>query len=195
MKKFLLMGVVIALACVSCNVQKKAAEQEEAKNPGYRRTAIEIPCKENGFDDAEYFRGTGTATAINQQNARRAALQNAKAMVREKLGGFVSGLSMDYSRNVTGAAQASKVQSIIEGEFATAVEKELNDAEQTCEKGFVLDDGNFEYWISIQIPKKQLIENVTTQLSNNEELEIEFNRDQFRKFAEERMKQMKGEDK
>ena len=113
-------------------------------------------------------------------------------MVREKLGGFVQGLSTDYSRNVAGEAQAAKVQSIIEGEFATLVEKELNDAQQTCEKGFVLQDGLFEYWIAIQIPKQQLIENLTSQLSRNEELEIEFNREEFRKFAEDKMKRMQA---
>ena len=186
MKKIILAMLVVAL-CASCASKKQTPL---AQNPGYQRTAIEVPCAENGFDDAAYFRGTGTSTAVNQQNARRAALQQAKAMVREKLGGFVQGLSTDYSRNVTGEAAASKVQSIIEGEFATLVEKELNDAEQTCEKGFVLQDGLFEYWIAIQIPKQQLVENLTTQLSNNEELEIEFNREEFRKFAEDKMKRM-----
>lgn len=186
MKKIILAMLIVAL-CASCASKKQAPL---AQNPGYQRTAIEVPCAENGFDDAAYFRGTGTSTAVNQQNARRAALQQAKAMVREKLGGFVQGLSTDYSRNVTGEAVASKVQSIIEGEFATLVEKELNDAEQTCEKGFVLQDGLFEYWIAIQIPKQQLVENLTTQLSNNEELEIEFNREEFRKFAEDKMKRM-----
>ena len=187
MKKILL-SILVVSVCASCGSQKQV--QQVAYEPSYQRTPIEVPCTENGFDDAAYFRGTGTSTTTNQQSARRAALQQAKAMVREKLGSFVQGLSTDYSRDVTGEAAASKVQSIIEGEFATLVEKELNDAEQTCEKGFVLRDGLFEYWIAIQIPKQQLIENLTTQLSNNEELEIEFNREEFRKFAEDKMKRM-----
>ncbi len=187
MKKLTVIAMT-ALICMSCASKKEVAP---AQNPGYSRTKIEVPCKEFGFDNAEYFRGTGTATASNQQNARRAALQNAKAMVREKLGGFVSGLSTDYSRNFAGEGQASKVQSAIEGEFATLVEKELNDAEQTCEDGYVLADGLFEYWIAIQISKQQIVEELTSKLSENEELEIEFNRDQFRKYAEEKMAKMK----
>lgn len=189
MKKLTIIAMT-ALICMSCASKKAAAPA--AQNPGYSRVKIEVPCKEFGFDNAEYFRGTGTATASNQQNARRAALQNAKAMVREKLGGFVSGLSTDYSRNFAGEAQAAKVQSAIEGEFATLVEKELNDAEQTCEDGYVLSDGLFEYWIAIQIPKQKLIEDLTSKLSSNEEMEIEFNRDQFRKYAEEKMAKMKA---
>ena len=153
MKKILLVIFSVAL-CVSCASKKNVAQPQQ--NPGYSRVEIEVPCKQSGFDDADYFRGVGTSTAPNQQNARIAALQNAKSIVKEKLGGFVSGLSTDYSRNVAGDAQAAKVQKIIEGEFATLVEKELNDAEQTCEKGYVLSDGLFEYWIAIQIPKKKL---------------------------------------
>ena len=91
---------------------------------------------------------------------------------------------------MTGEAAASKVQSLIEGEFATLVERELNDAEQICEKGFVLQDGLFEYWIAIQIPKQKLVEDLTSRLDANEELEIEFNREEFRKFAEDKMKRM-----
>lgn len=192
MKKSLFIAMA-AVMCMSCAAKKKTVQPSQ--NPGYSRTRIEVPCKEFGFDNADYFRATGTATALNQQSARKAALQNAKSMIREKLGGFVSGLSMDYTRNFTGQAQASKVQSAIESEFATLVEKELNDADQTCEDGFVLNDGNFEYWISIQIPKKKLVEELTSNLSANEELEIEFNRDQFRKFAEEKMAKMKAEQK
>ena len=81
MKKILLSMLVVAL-CASCATKK-------IEKYGYARVELEVPCSKEGFDDAEYFRGTGTASAINQQNARRAALENAKSMVHEKLGGFV----------------------------------------------------------------------------------------------------------
>lgn len=184
MKKILLAMLVVAL-CASC-----AGKKEVARAKVTRGVKIEIPCADSGFDNKEYFRATGTATAVNLQNARRAALQNAKAMVREKLGGFVQGLSTDYSRNVAGEAEASKVQSIIEGEFATLVERELNDVEQTCEELIQLPDGLYESWISIQISKQSLVEDLTSRLSDNEELEIEFNRDEFRKYAEDKMNRM-----
>ncbi len=184
MKKILLSMLVIAL-CASC-----ASKKEVSRTTANRGVKIEVPCATSGFDDADYFRATGTATAVNLQNARRAALQNAKAMVREKLGGFVQGLSTDYSRNVAGEAQASKVQGIIEGEFATLVERELNDAQQTCEELIQLPDGLYESWIAIQISKKSLVEDLTSRLDDNEELEIEFNRDEFRKYAEDKMNRM-----
>lgn len=177
--------LVVAL-CASCASKQQTVNV--AKNPF--GVAVEMPCAETGFDNAEYIRATGTATNISLENARLAAFENAKAVVNRKLGGFVQGLSTDYSRNVGGEAKASKVQRMLEGEFATLVEKELNDAEQTCEKMSYTADGNYMVFISIQIPKKQLIDNLITTLDKNEELEIEFNRDEFRKYAEDKLKRM-----
>lgn len=181
--------MLIVALCASCASSKKSMVFGK-KNPGYRRVQIEVPCAEYGFDNAKYFRGTGTATAVNQQAARRAALQNAKAMVTEKLGGFVQGLSTDYTRTVQGDAKASNVQGIIESEFATLVERKMNDVVQTCEKGFVLQDGLFEYWIAVEVSKQEIVDELTSRLESNKELEIEFNRDEFRKYAEDKMARM-----
>ena len=184
MKKILLSMLVVAL-CASCATKK-------IEKYGYSRVELEVPCSKEGFDDANYFRGTGTASAINQQNARRAALENAKSMVHEKLGGFVAGLTSDYSNNMRGAAQASDVEGVFESEFETLIEKHLNDAQQICEKGFMLKDGLFEYWISIEIPKKQLIEDIAQQLDENQKEGVKFNRDEFRKYAEKKAAEMKS---
>ena len=191
MKKVIL-GMLVVAMCASCASKNMVAP---AKDGGYKRTEIEVPCSKEGMGDAKFFRGTGTATAVNQQNARHAALQNAKAMIRETLGGLVQGLSVDYSRQVAGEAQAAKVQGIIEGEFAQLVEEKLNNGNITCEKGYTLQDGLFEYWMSMEISREELLDDLTSALSQNEELEIEFNRNEFRKFAEEKMAKMKESQK
>ena len=94
------------------------------------------------------------------------------------------------NKNESGTIHDESRSCIIEGEFATLVERELNDAEQTCEELIQLPDGLYESWISIQISKQSLVEDLTSRLSDNEELEIEFNRDEFRKYAEDKMNRM-----
>lgn len=179
--------LVVAL-CASCAGKKQVAQ---ATTNAFGMD-LDMPCAEYGMDNDDYFRATGTGTNLSLENARLAALENAQAMVNRKLGGYVQGLSTDYSRNVRGDnAKASKVQSIIEGEFARLVEEKLDHAQQTCDKLKILPDGNFIAFISIQIPKKELLDDLTNALSENEELEIEFNRNEFRKFAEEKMAKMK----
>ena len=139
------------------------------------------------MDDDDYFRDLGIGTSINKQSARKAAVESAKSMIKSRLGGMIKGVSTDYSRTVAGQAPADKVQRIIEEEFTQVVEKMLNDADKTCEDMYKVASGEFESYYAIQISKKEIINKVSNVLSSNEELEIEFNREQFRKFAEKRM--------
>lgn len=190
MKKILLSILVVGL-CASCGSQKQVQSVAQTPGPSYSRTPLDVPCLEESMDDDDYFREVGTASNTNQQNARSAAFNNAKQMILQRLGGFIQGLATDYSRDVAGQARASKVQRIIEDEFAILVEYELNHAGKTCEKIFIDNQGLFESWIAISIPKQRLIENLIDQLSKEEELEAIFNREEFRKYAEERAKRMK----
>ena len=182
MKKILLSMLIVAL-CAGC-ASKKVAEY------GFERVKVEIPCKQEGFDDANYFRATGTATAMNAQSARRAALEGAKSMINEKLGGFVAGLTSDYNGNLRTNAKTADVEGVYEAEFETLIEKTLNDAQQTCEEMFVNRDGAYESWIAIEIPKKQLIEDMAKQIEESGK-NVKFNREEFRKFAEKKAADMK----
>ena len=154
-------------------------------------TFYEMPCVDASLDDDDYFKGLGVGTHINLQSARTAAMQSARQMLLERLGGFVQGLTSDYARTVAGQAPADKVQRELEDGFDKLVEKAVNDAQKTCEKFSQLKTGEFQSYIAIRIPKKQLLDNMLNTLSENEELEIEFNRDQFRKYAKDRMEEMK----
>ncbi|MBR4917900.1 MAG: hypothetical protein IKZ52_01615 [Bacteroidales bacterium] len=187
MKKVSLVMMIIAaaLAFASCKSSKQVVQ-----TPPPGRTEIELPCVDESMDNDEYFRAMGTATNMNMQNARSAAFDAAKSMLNKRLGGFITGLSTDYSRTVAGDAQMEKVQRMMEGEFYQVVERMLNDAAKTCEKMYQNQTGNYESFIAIQVSKKELVNKMADRLSDNQELEIEFNRDQFRKFAEKKMKEL-----
>lgn len=188
----LILIAAFALVFSACKTQQTVSTTPPP--PG--RTEIELPCVEESMDNADYYRAMGTAENVNMQNARTAAFDAAKSMLKRRLGGLVKGLSTDYSRSVAGDTQQDKVQRIMEGEMYTVVEKMLNDAAKTCEKMYQNASGNYESYIAIQVSKKEMVNQMSTKLSANEELEIEFNRDQFRKFAEKKMKEMedyKGE--
>lgn len=188
MKKLVLFASIACLCLTGCKSKQQVAYQATQND----MVEIEIPCKETGFDDADYFRGTGTAKNINKQSARKAALDAAKSIIRGKLGGFVQGLASDYSTTVAGQADSEKVQRLMENEMNEVVERMLNDAEQICEKLYQSKNtGHYESWFSVQIPKKEMVNNMEQALSDSEELEIYFKRDQFRKYAEQKIKEMK----
>lgn len=149
---------------------------------------IELPCASYDRDTKEYFTGMGIGENVNMQNARTAAFSAAKNMVLLKIGGMAKGLSTSYNKTMSGGAAQDDVSRIVEGEIATVVERMLNDAESTCEKLYQTTSGAYQSHMAIRISKEEIAKNVAEKLSENDKLRMEFDRDRFRKFAEEYMK-------
>lgn len=193
MKKLSFLFVIAALV-VACSPQKQVAYQPTPQptkpNNSSLGEEVEMPCVYESMDDEEYFRELGTATSINMQSARTAALQAAKDMIFQKLGGYVEGLSESYSRTVAGQSAQDKVQRLMEADMNQVVQQYVNNAMKTCEKMYNKGTEGYTSFIAIQIPVKKMVEKMADVLSADEELQIEFNRDQFRKYAEEKQKKM-----
>lgn len=184
------MAILIALAFVGCKSQNATTSNNGSGSNGKRMTEgqlITIPCVDASYDDpdGEYFADLGIGTALNPQMARKSAIQASQSMIKEKLGGTVKGLATDYSNKISGStSSADKVQNAIENEFTTVIDAMLNNAQKTCEDMVKLDDGNYRAYYAIRIPIKELVGKAVDVLSKDEELEVLFKRDQFRKFAE-----------
>ncbi len=182
-----ILGIVLMTACGS---QKQISQTKSSTSNAFGEE-ITMPCVGSSMDDDEYFRGLGMGQDVNPQNARTSAITAAQSMIKQRLGGFIQGLSTDYTRTMAGST-GEKTQRAMEGEMNKVVERMINDAKKTCEK--MTNDGNrniFNSFIALEIPKGEMLNKIENAISENEELEIEFNRDQFRKFAEDKMQKMK----
>ena len=189
MKRTVILMAAVATMMVfgACKSNKNVMTQEKLGNK-----EVELPCVGAAQDNEDYFGGMGVGENVNMQNARLAAINAAKSMVNAKLGGLAKGLSTDYVRTQAGGAQLDDVQRIAEREITSVVERMLNDAEQTCEKMYQTPAGTYQSHIAIRISKKELAKNMATALSDDQKLEGMFHRDQFRKWAEEYMKNLKN---
>ncbi len=169
--------------CKSSQVATQATTQEQLGNK-----EVVLPCAGFDRDTEEYFAGMGIGENVNMQNARLAALNGAKQMINAKIGGLAKGISTDYSRTMSGNAVQQDVQGVVEREITQVIERMLNDAEQTCEKMYQTQNGTYQSFIAIRISKKELAQKTASALGENEKLETLFSREQFRKWAEEYLK-------
>lgn len=188
MKRTIILLAATATLLFGACKSNKPITQEQMGN-----REVELPCTGAAQDNSEYFGGMGVGENVNMQNARLAALNAAKSMINAKIGGLAKGLSTDYVRTQSGAAQQDDVQRLAEREITQVIERVLNDAEQVCEKMYQTPNGTYQSHIAIRISKKELANKMATALSDDQKLEGMFHRDQFRKWAEEYMKKMKGE--
>ena len=152
-----------------------------------------VPCLEASYDDEDYFRdyGIGAVMNGNEQLARERALRAAKDMIKLRLGEYVQGMtdyflesySSDQSdRDAAGNRALTKLNGVVDGM--------LQDAKKICEKPGVDVKGNTNWYVCIEIPKKELNKKLMETLSTDEMFKRDFDADQMQKFMDERMQQM-----
>ena len=120
--------------------------------------------------------------------AQRKAIQSAKSIMRDRLGEQVKGLVSDYSKTYSKSGKGSDMEGILEREFTSVVDKALDDADNPCEKPAQLNTGEYQYYYVIEIRKSELVDKMANAISGNDKLKAEFDREQFRKYAEEYLK-------
>lgn len=186
LKKILLLSLLFCLLsnCASNPKPGPVAQQEQRGTYGVRM--IE-PCGDFSLDNDAYYTGVGHGIDSDLQNAKTSAWMNAQSEIKSKLGGLVEGLTTDYA-STAGGRSGSATQRKIEGELATVIRAQLNDAEKTCGETYKNDRGAYEVFEARRVSKVKLAEAMLNRLSEIDELKVDFDRDQFRKYAAERMK-------
>jgi|GEM_PF-3535925 len=178
--------------------QKKEMERQRVldsiKNANARPTTspagttFDLPCSGMGTSDKDYFRQIGIGKDMDLSLAQRKAAQSAKSIIRDRLGEHVKGLVTDYTKTYSKSGKGSDMEGILEREFTSVVDEVLKNADNPCEKPAQLNTGEFQYYYVIEIRKNELVDKMADVISNNDKLRAEFDRDQFRKYAEQYLK-------
>lgn len=165
--------------------QEKAAKEREG-------VTIELPCVDQSYDDANYFRELGSSvhTGNNIQSARQAALVAAQEMIKQKMSQFVQGFTKSYFGMRAGSASTDDIERKAQNEFNAVIEGMLNNTEKLCEKMRTEGDGLDHMYITVQISKKEFLNKCKDALSKDEQLKIDFDAAQFDKIAKEEMQKM-----
>lgn len=181
------------------NKAKLAAMDRENDKAAAKASAtigneVEIPCIESSFDDEDYFRdlGIGTDTNNNKQAARNDAVEQAKSIIKARLGEYIQGVTTDYFNSYTTTSETDDVQHKLEAKLNGVVDYMLNNADKECEKLIKNDRGNWEFYYVIRIPKQDLKKQIIDAAKEEKTL-IDFNEHRMQKFMDENMKKMLDE--
>ena len=147
----------------------------------------DIPCYAESRSDKDYYRELGEGEDTKRNIARLSAVKMAQSMLRERLAHQVKGLSTDYTKLMNKSGKNSDMEQLMEGEFMNIVDAALNDADNPCERWSQDRSGTYHVYYVIEISRKELTDKMANAISENDQLKAEFDRDQFRKFADEYM--------
>ncbi len=186
-----LLLIVFALSISSCGSKKNLAKAEDS------REIVSIPCSGSDFaTDEDFFRANESGESPRMSMAKRQAILNAKATLAGNIESQIKTVSQQYTNQRSFESEQSKVEFEEQFEEITrnVVDQQLNDVKIICEK--VLkgkDDGNYQYFVAVEMPKEALRNQIDNKISKQERLQLEYDKQKFMEIYDEEMKKVEEE--
>ncbi len=191
-KSFVLTAMATAMLLASCGTQKNTMMANNSRSVSPFGDVFEVPAAEN--DTEEHFGATGIASGSKARmgDLQLDALANAQNMIRQKMKHAYKGAVDDYMVRF-GNNAGSDIQSKLERGGTQIIDVIVNDTQASKGPFFsnVDDKGNVTCYIGIRISKKTIADKITDYVSEDEELKIRFQEDQFRQRMKESFKDFK----
>ena len=168
-------------------LEKKKQELEKVK-----QNLHADPCSEY-FDDDNFMRDYGIAVDIHQANAQAMSEDVAKENLKKHMAEFVQGMTKSYRSLHAGSKDTDAIQRKIEGNFNAAVNGLLDRARKLCQLNEKNSKGEWVYYVAFEIPVKDIKAaaiNSVNQLSQEEQLLIDYKQKQFEKEFDEDFQKM-----
>ncbi len=186
MKKMIFcMMIAFAATSISCGSSKQVTETPAPTPSGMVEEVIPLSGPEYR-GNAEYYRAVQNGLSKERSMAQKIAMQNCRQELAAAVQAEVQAVIEAYAKNQnTGVTSEHKNQY---QELAySVINQKLTDVQVVGEKLYRESNGEFRYYVCLQIPKKAIAEAVEEKLANDAKLNLEFDREQFKKIFQEKM--------
>lgn len=139
----------------------------------------------------EYMRANSTGFSADMEIARDKALTQARARLSAQIETFVSNLT-DFYKKDTRIDENEKLETRFGNLIREVFKNKLQGVYPICEK-VIKEDGKFRAYVAVELGGKELLNNVASQISGDEELKVDYDYDKFKKSYEDAMDELKKE--
>ena len=190
-KVFLSFGKVLCVllmiqVSVSCGSKKEVATVTP-KSEGEQ--LMEVYCDGPEYQSTdEFYRASAVGESTMQMAAKQQAMTVAKRNLAASIKSHLEGVAQDYvNTNSVGNTVVGK------GRFnSTAteiVDQELQAVRVICQKYTKTSNGTYKCYICVQMATEQIKNNMANRLSQEDELKLKFDEEQYRKIYEDKLKE------
>lgn len=198
MKKFFILTAAVAtMALTSCGLSKQTAQntigasKPVSVNP-FGETYSAPITGYNTNDESFGAIGIAYGSRFRVAELQTLAMTNAQNLIRQQMAHAYRGAITDYM-NAVGNNNGTDIESKIERAGTQLINTMVNEVKNSSEPKFsgIDEKGNMTVYIGIRVSKKEFINRVADNVSNDEELRIRFKEDQFRKSMEQEFEKFK----
>jgi hypothetical protein len=178
-----LIVVIASLALVfgisSCGGAKQAAHQ------GSKEIAIPLSGKEYK-SDATYFRSVGLGQSPDMATAKKIATLNARTELASSIASTIKAVTEQYINQVT-IADKQEAAAKFEETSRNVVNQNISNVTIKEEKAYQSKEGKYSYYVCVEMPKAELVEEISNAISKDEKTKLDFDKYLFQKTFDEEM--------
>ncbi|TVR40079.1 MAG: hypothetical protein EA392_04600 [Cryomorphaceae bacterium] len=186
-----LLALGLAIGSTSCGKKKKAAQPGPAPTGEVRIT--QYCAGPDYFSDSKFFRANNLGESMDQATAKRRAYTNARADLASAINTTVKRVIDDYvlTREFN---NREEIEERYEALTREVVDQQLNGIRTICEEVVrVTENGNFKYYVAIELSGEELANAINQGISRDERLRIDYDYERFKETFDKEMERMARE--
>ena len=193
MKKLLwIVGVTFmsAMLCISCKTTKNTGKPYDKAE---EVTEIALPFSGKEYNsDSKYFRAKNQGKSPDMATAKKIAMTNAITEIGTRIQNTVKAVTDQYTnqRNVGDAVNFEKKFQEKARIVVNQITQNIDPIGEKCYKGA---DGQYTYWVVLETEKDQVIKKISSAVSADAELKLDFDDYMFTKIFDEEMKKFENQ--
>jgi hypothetical protein len=182
-----LLFVSVGVSFTGCKGKKKVATNSEVG------TILEnMPCEDAGKSDKNFYRASALATSSDLSLAKEKALLLAKQRLVTLINSNTKSVTDRYV-NEREMGEASDFEQKFENLTREVADETLNNIVVACEKASVLDSKKYRAFVAIEVNKKELLEGISKKLTNNQKLQLDYDKKKFEEIFNQEMEKLAAE--
>lgn len=175
-------GMLIAFA--SCSSHESIAKATNSKE-------VILPFTGSEYEsDRDNLRAISSGHSPDLPTSQKIAMQNAQAKLAAMVKTLLSSAARQYT-NQASIANKQDYENKFEEQIWTFVNQTLYNQKQLGEKTYRAKDGSYTDWVALQESKADLLSGISTQISSNERLKIDYDQKKFGEAVDKEMQKMK----
>ncbi|PWD99266.1 hypothetical protein [Marinilabilia rubra] len=171
----------------SCKSKKKVSAKSEIGD-----IIEELPCENKGQSDKNYFRASAMSTSADLSLAKEKALLQAKQRLVTLINSNTKSVTDRYV-NEREIGDASEFEQKFENMTREVADETINNIVVICEKASVMDNGKYHGFVAIEVHRDDVLKGIDDRISNNDRLQLDYDKKKFQEIFEEEMEEMAEE--
>ncbi|WP_439184187.1 hypothetical protein [Carboxylicivirga taeanensis] len=182
-----ILSLVVMFSLDSCKSKEKVSTNSEVG------TILEdLPCEDKGRSDKNFFRASAMATSSDLSLAEEKALLNAKQRLVTLINSNTKSVTDRYV-NEREFGDAAEFEQKFENLTREVADETINNIVIACQKKSVLPNGKYRGFIAIEVSKEDILNGINDRLSNNQKLQVDYDKAKFEEIFNQEMQKMAEE--